>query len=112
MPNRTLIPIQLLVLALLALPLTLLVQNPAAAEEWKVPGSAAGQPPDLADFLGSLADQPLPGGEGFTPAPENKVIYCGYQSCPIGQSCWYCNHNWVCIYDSPRPPAGCTGGSQ
>src|SRR5215218_6977621 len=99
MPNRTRIPIKLLLLAMLAL----LAQNLFAAEGWKTPGPAAGQPQDLAAFLGSLADQPLPGGESFTPAPENRVIYCSYQSCPAGQRCWYCNRNWVCIYDYPDP---------
>lgn len=103
MPNRTRISIKLLVFAMLALPL--FAQNLFAAE--------AGQPQDLAAFLGALADQPLPGGESFTPAPENKVVYCSYQPCPAGQSCWYCNRNWVCIFVYPDPnqvPAGCTGG--
>lgn len=113
MPNRSLVPIKLLVLALLALPLALLAQNPSGAEEGKAPSVAAGQTQDIAAFLGSLADQPLPGGKDFTPAPENKIIYCSYQPCPTGQSCWYCNRNWVCIFDYPDPdhiPSGCTGG--
>jgi hypothetical protein len=115
MPKRTLILLKLLVLTLLAFPFALLAQNPSAAEEWKTLGLATGQPQELADFLGSLADQPLPGGENFTPAPENKVIYCGYQSCPTGQRCWYCRSNWVCVWEYPDPdqvPSGCTGGSQ
>src|SRR5690242_17320599 len=103
MPNRTLIPIQLLVLALLVLPLSLLAQNTSAAKERKDLGPAAGQPQDLADFLDSLAGQTLPDGESFTPTPENKVVYCYYQSCPTGQRCWYCNRNWVCIYEYPDP---------
>lgn len=115
MPNRTLIAIQLLVLALLALPFALLAQTSSAAEKGTAPSLAAGERQDLADFLGSLSGQPLPGEESFTPAPENKVVYCYYQSCPTGQRCWYCNRNWVCIYEYPDPdqvPAGCTGGSQ
>jgi hypothetical protein len=118
MPNRTRIPVKLLVLAMLALPLplVLLSQNLFAAEERKTPGPVAGQPQDLTAFLDSLSEQPSPGGDVFTPAPENKVVYCYYQSCPTGQRCWYCRSNWVCIYEYPddpdRVPSGCTGGTQ
>ena len=113
MPNRTRIPIKLLVLVLVALPLALLAQNLSATEQ-KVPSPAVQQPQDLTAFLGSLSKEPLPDGASFTPAPENRVIYCSYQGCPAGQRCLNCNGNWVCIYiypnDPDRVPSGCSGG--
>jgi hypothetical protein len=105
MPNRTRTPLKLLVLTLLALPLALLSQNLFAAEE----GSA----PDLAAFLGSLADPSVPGEESFTPAPENRAGSC-ILACAPGQRCLYCNQSWVCIWvypDNPnRIPPGCSTG--
>jgi hypothetical protein len=46
------------------------------------------------------------------PRPD-KVIYCSYQGCPTGQTCWYCHQQWVCIWNYPDPtqvPPGCSGG--
>jgi hypothetical protein len=119
MPEQTRISIKLLllVLALLTLPLALPSQNLFAAEEGKTSVPAVVQPQDLATFLDSIADQPLPGWEGAIPAPENKAVYCINQSCPIGQHCMNCNGNWVCIFDGaqvpddPSPDVVCTGGS-
>lgn len=101
--------LRLLVFVMLALPLALLAQ---ATENPTTPAPAA-EAQDLASFLDSLAAQPSPDGQTFTPAPENRIQYCTYQPCPTGQRCWYCNRNWICLWEYPDPdhvPAGCTAG--
>jgi hypothetical protein len=103
---------KLLSAILLAL-FALVSPNLFAAEHAAAP-SVAAQPTDLAAFLDSLktGDQGSLDGK-LTPAPENKVIYCQYQGCPTGQTCWYCHNNWVCIFNYPDPtqvPPGCSGG--
>jgi hypothetical protein len=81
------------------------------------PSPAGRQPQDLGSFLDTLASGSTVPTEHqiFTPAPENKIIYCSYQGCPTGQTCWYCHQNWICIFNYPDPtmvPPGCSGGPQ
>ena len=102
------------VVVVLALSLAFLSSGLFAADATS-PSPAVRQPQDLGSFLHTLASgsQATTEQQIFTPTPENKVVSCYYQSCPTGQTCWYCHQNWVCIYNYPDPdrvPPGCTGG--
>lgn len=105
--SRNLLLVLLLAFFTMASP-SLLVAETATAP------SVAAQPTDLTVFLNSLktGDQGSL-NQSLAPAPENKIIYCQYQGCPTGQTCWYCHSNWVCIFNYPDPtqvPPGCSGG--
>jgi hypothetical protein len=104
MPKLPGISTKLFAAAVLALSF-LISPSLSATENGRSLSPVASQPMDLATFLGTMSGTPAP--------PPEDVIYCSYSGCPTGQTCRYCNRNWVCIWNYPDPeqvPPGCSGG--